>query len=244
MIQFNLLPDVKLEYIRAQRKKRTIISLSILVAGVSLAIFVLSFMAVNVAQKRHLSNLQKDIDISKKTLQDKKDLSKIVTIQNQLNSLPNIHAQKPVASRVFSFIQQVTPANASVSSMKINFADQTITIEGAADNLVTVNTFADTLKFTSYSATQASTETEGSEAQTAPAFNSVVLDTFSVVSTGVVSDSGKTTTFGLKLKFDPLIFSADKTINLVVASQVTTRSETEKPDAIFQTNKVDTEGAQ
>lgn len=251
MIQFNLLPDVKLEFIKAQRKKRTIISIAVLVAGVSLGIFVLSFMAVNVAQKQHLGNLQKDIDKSNRTLKENDNLAKIVTIQNQLKSLPGIHAQKPVVSRVFGYIQQVTPEKASVSSLKINYVDQTIEIEGSADSLVTVNTFADTLKFTNYTAAPAvsadeqNAQTELAASDPKLAFNSVVLDTFTVVSEGTVTDATKQTTFVIKLKFDPTIFGVDNVINLLVEkSRVTTRSETQKPDTIFQEKETEVDGEQ
>lgn len=236
MIQFNLLPDIKLEYIKAKRTKRAVILISAAVAGSALALFILFFLVVNVAQKQHLGNLQDDIDGNKKTLQGKQELSQILTIQNQLNSLPALHAQKPVATRIYSYIQQVTPQKASISSLTVNFADQTMKIDGNADTLVTVNTFVDTLKFTTFN-TQPSDQEASSGAKSGSAFSEVVLAGFGL-NTGQSNAelaADKRATYSITLKFDPAIFDGTSNATLVTNPQVTTRSETEKPNEIFQT---------
>lgn len=240
MIQFNLLPDVKLEYIKARRTKRTVILSSVLIAGTSIALFILLFSVVNVVQKQHLKHLQNDIDASKKELQAKPDLAKILTIQNQLNSLPALHQQKPVATRAFTYIQQLTPQNVYISSFTVNFTDQTIKIEGSADTLSSVNTFADTLKFTNFTLTDSqSSDTNSSATEPSLAFSDVVLSSFDVAKTS--QDKKKAITYTITLKYKPEIFSGDKDAKLLVTSKVTTRSETEKPSAVFQA-KPTTEG--
>lgn len=231
MIQFNLLPDVKLEYIKARRTKRTVMMTSILVSAASLAIFVLLFTVVNVVQKEHLSNLDKDITKSKNELKDRPELAKILTIQNQLNSLPGMHKQKPVASRTLGYIQQLTPQNASISLLTVNYTDQTIKIEGSADSLATVNTFADTIKFTKY--TTKTTDTASQVSDPKLAFSEVVLANFAVVNDNN-KDKNKAITYSITLKYDQPIFSSDNEVTLQVAKQITTRSETEKPSAVFQ----------
>lgn len=233
MIQFNLLPDIKLEYIKAKRTKRAVILISAAVAGSALTLFVVFFLIVNVAQKQHLGNLQSDIDDHKKTLQGKQNLSEILTIQNQLNSLPALHEQKPVATRVYTYIQQVTPQKASISALTVSFAEGTMKIEGGADSLVTVNTFVDTLKFTTFNAQP----TEGSDGQssTGSAFTEVVLTDFGL-KTGLDSNTANAlpASYIITLKFDPVIFNVTNNTSLVTNPQVTTRSETEKPNDIFQ----------
>lgn len=230
MIQFNLLPDVKLEYIKARRTKRTVMMASVLVGAASLTIFVLLFMVVNVVQKEHLSNLDKDITKSKNELKAKPDLAKILTIQNQLSSLPDLHKKKPVASRTLGYVQQLTPQNASISTLTVNFTDQTMKIEGSADSLATVNTFADTLKFTNFTVTDSENKVSDSKL----AFSEVVLANFAVAN-GTSKDKNKAVTYNITLKFDPAIFSGDNDkVDLQVAKKITTRSETEKPSAVFQ----------
>ena len=233
MIQFNLLPDVKLDYIKARRNKQIVIVLSSVVSGAALALLILMFLVVNVAQKQHLNRLNNDIAASKKELQEKPELAKILTIQNQLNSLTALHEQKPVVSRTVTYIQQVTPAKASIATVTINFVDQTMKIEGATDTLATVNTFVDTLKFTTFTATG---EDNSSAATNTPAFSEVVLADFGVSTLTAGQNPDRVATYGITLKYNPLIFSDANVVKLVVASRVTTRSETEKPSAIFQTN--------
>ncbi len=233
MIQFNLLPDIKLEYIRARRVKQTVVMVSTLVGGAALFLLVVFILIVNVYQKQKMSSLNDQIASGKKTLQEKPDLSKILTIQNQLNSLPDLHKNKPVASRVFTYIQQVVPQNASVATLTVNFDDQTMKIEGSADSLATVNTFADTLKFTNFTTVQ--NGAVAADAKQTAAFSGVVLSDFSFT-TANKKDKTKPAKYTIAFKYDKAIFSSSNDIQLVVASKVTTRSETEKPETLFQNN--------
>lgn len=236
MVQFNLLPDVKLQYIKAERTKRTVVSLCVIIAGAAVGLFILFFTAVNVVQKQHMGNLNEDIDNYVKQLEEKPELSKILTIQNQLSSLSQLHSQKPVVSRTFTYIQQVTPQKASMESLTINFAEHTMMIEGSADSLATVNTFTDTLKFTTFNA-----ETAGEQKSNIAAFAEVVLSDFSIASV-TAGDVNKAANYSITLKYDPLIFNDASKVTLVVPSKVTTRSETEKPADIFQRQSDETTG--
>lgn len=218
MIQFNLLPDVKIEHIKTKRNKRFIILLSAGVSGALLTVMILLFLTANVFQKKHLSDLNNDIKKYSAELKGTKDIDKVLTVQNQLNNLPTLHDSKPVATRVFDYLTQVTPDNLGVASIDINFEIQTITMKGGADALSTVNKFVDTLKFTDY--------TIESESIKAKAFKDVVLSNF--------GKDDKGATYTVDFKFDPLIFDSSKVIKLVVPNIITTRSETQKPTDLFQ----------
>lgn len=229
MIQINLLPEVKIAYIKAKRLQRTIMTVSAIVSIASVALLVLFFLITNVIQKQHLSDLNKDIESSKKSLQSVTDLSKILTVQNQLNKLPELHGQTPAVSRLFGFVQQITPINVSVSSLVLKAGEQSITIEGSADSLAAVNTYVDTLKFTNFKI-----QPDG-DAQAVPqtglAFKEVVLTSFALSNN---PQPGKAATYSITLKYDLVIFTNTNTATLGVPEQITTRSETEKPAAIFQ----------
>lgn len=220
MIQFNLLPDVKIEYIRAQRIKHTVVVVSTVLAGTALGIFILLFVFVNFAQKRHMANLDKDIQSYTSKLQDIPDIDKILTVQAQLNSLTPLHEADPAASRVMEYLGKVTPAQASISQSSTDFTEGTMTINGSADSLVTVNKFVDTLKFTTYSVDGGGDKVN--------AFSDVVLTSFGVDDTSV--------TYQIDLKFDSKIFDNTLKIELQVPQITTTRSETEKPSDLFQNN--------
>jgi hypothetical protein len=150
MIQFNLLPDVKLEYIRARRLKRTVILLSITIASSALLVLILLFLAVAVFQKKHLNDLSRDINTNSQKLQSTSDLTRILTVQNQLNSLGTLYQSQPVTSRLFGFIQQVTPNAVSISELDLDYAAQTLSIKGDTNSIETINKYADTIKFTTY----------------------------------------------------------------------------------------------
>ncbi len=226
MIQINLLPDVKLEYVKARRLKRTIVSICLLVSSVSVAVFVLTFISVVVVQKQHLSHLDEDIASQTKELESMPDIAKILTIQNQLNSLPALHKDKPVASRIFTYVQQLAPGEASISTLTVNFDEQTMEITGSAVNLAGVNKFADTLKFTVFT-----TEAEGDGAKGNSAFSDVALSQFGLGSAS--GTKGKTASYTIKLKYAPEIFSSESNVKLTIPNKVTTRSQTEKPQNVF-----------
>ncbi|HSX53646.1 MAG TPA: hypothetical protein VLF90_04805 [Patescibacteria group bacterium] len=220
MVQFNLLPDVKLAYVKARRSKQMIVLIAGLVAAGSLFILVLLFLVVFGVQKKHLNDVNKDIATYTKQLKNTKDLDKILTIQNQLNSLPALHAQKPVTSRLFGYLGQITPAQVSISSVNVNFASHTMLISGSADNIVTINTFVDTLKFTTYTTT--------GNAQESHAFSDVVLSSFSIA-------NSTNSSYAVSFSFDAPIFDSSKGVVLnVPAGKITTRSETAKPTDLFK----------
>jgi hypothetical protein len=219
MIQFNLLPDVKLEYIKARRLKRMVIVLSTATAAASIALLVILFLVVGVFQKQHLNNLSADIKKESSQLQDIPDLNKILTIQNQLNSLPALQTQAPLTSRLFNYVQQSTPNTLSISSLTVDVANHTVSIQGKADSLETVNKYVDTMKFTKYSVA-------GDDAQK-NLFSETVLSSF--------NRDDKTASYTIDSKFSEAWFDSTNGIKLdVPQGLVTTRSETQKPSSVFQ----------
>lgn len=212
MIQFNLLPDVKVAYIKAKKAKRVVMLVATLSVVISVALLIIMISAT-VFQKHHIADLDKNIKSYESTLNDTKDLAKILTIQNQLNSLPALYAKRPVTSRLYSYIQATTPLQISIAKISLTFSDSTLLIQGTADSLETVNKYVDTLKFTTYTATDSTTKIN--------AFTGVVLKSF--------NRDSKTASFTVTFKFDPVIFDGAKTVTLDVPKTITTRSETGLP---------------
>lgn len=219
MIQFNLLPDIKVEYIRAERTKRTVMAVSVVVVGVSVALAILLTLVVFVFQKSYITDLTADIKTYQRDLESTTDLDKILTVQNQLKSITALHDSKPDTTRLFPYIEQLTPLDASISSITVDFDQNTMIINGAADSLRTVNQFVDTLKFTSY--------TVNNDANKAKAFSTVVLTSFGRADKGA--------SYSIDVAYDPIIFSKTDAVSLTVPDIVSTRSETEKPSALFET---------
>ncbi|HKU19212.1 MAG TPA: hypothetical protein VJP80_08175 [Candidatus Saccharimonadales bacterium] len=206
MIQFNLLPDIKIQYLKAKRQKQLVMFSSFIVIAASLAALVILLAIVFGLQKKSMSDLNNDIKTKSAELQSTQDLSKILTVQNQLKSLPTLHNAKPVVPRLFTFLQQVTPTAASISNYNANFALHTMQISGNADSLATVTTFADALKLATYhTASAPSTEKQ--------AFSTVVVTS---------SRDSNGATYTITLKFDPALFSENSDVTLTVPN-VTTR---------------------
>ena len=229
MIQLNLLPDVKTKYIKAQRTKRMVLVSSILISSAALGILAILASVVYGVQKVQLSHYDSEIKKNAAALQKVEGLDKILTVQNQLNQLSKLHADKPVTSRIFGFLPQITPTSVQVSALNLKYDDSSLQITGTANSLESVNKFVDTLKFTKY------TIDDGTDQKTA--FSSVVLTTF--------SRSDKDASYTITLKFDPAIFSSEnKKITLVVPKITSTRSETESPDALFKAQPQTTQQGQ
>jgi Tfp pilus assembly protein PilN len=227
MIQFNLLPDVKLQYLKARRMQHVVITASLVGIVVSLFVLVVLIGTVDVFQKKNMSDLKRDIASSNSQLTSTPNLTKILTVQNQLQALTALHNNKPVASRLFDFVKQVTPSSVSISQLSVDFAQHIISIAGGANSLDIVNTYADTLKFTKY------TRSNGS---TANAFSSVVLSQFQRNTSGA--------SFTITTNFDPAIFDAANNVTLTVPNIISTRSAIDQPTDLFKSGAASKPGSQ
>jgi len=214
-----------MKYVQAQRSRNMVVSLAFLVSAVSLGALVVLFLSVNVVQKKMLSDADGDIEKYSKELNEIPNIDKILTIQSQLDSLPDLHQNKHITSRIFTYLPQVTPANASISRLGIDMSSNIMTIDGEADSQVTVNTFIDTLKFTTYKI--------GNEDSGAKAFPTVTESSFAI-------NDGRVN-YGLTITFDPKLFANNlldsegrpQTPTLVVPQLTTTHASANNPSDIL-----------
>ena len=124
MIQFNLLPDVKKEYIRAKRIKRLLITISTFSATAAVGIILLFYSFVQIAQKKNIDDITKDINSEIDKLNKVNDLDKILTIQAQLSSLTSLHKDKPETSRLFDYLIQLTPSSVKITALELDFDNE------------------------------------------------------------------------------------------------------------------------
>lgn len=206
MVQFNLLPDVKLEYVKVRRTRNLMAAIALVVGAVSLGIMLFSLFYVQVVQRKSLSDLNDDITKYSKEIKNIDDLDQILTVQNQLRTLTGLHNDKPSASRLFGFITQVTPSQASLNKLGVNFAESKMTIGGAAPTLDVVSTYTDTLKATKFITTASN--------QPQKAFSEVVLSSF--------ARDDKGATFTITLKYEPTLFKMTEAPQLIIPKGVVT----------------------
>lgn len=133
MIEINLLPDVKQEFLRARRMRNTVISMSILIglASAALVVALLLILGVQAGREALADNNIKD-EYAKLSSVD--DLSELVTLQAQLGSIGELHDNKTMTSRMFSMLQVINLGgsnNVQFSTVVLTPEDNTIRLEGS-----------------------------------------------------------------------------------------------------------------
>jgi hypothetical protein len=216
--QINLLPDIKLEYLRSRKLRRMVIvlcTIALLACGGILFVFGSYVFGV---QKLQLNNANNDIAGNIKQLKSIQDLDKIVTVQNQIGALSALHDSKPAISNIATYLRLVTPSSATISDFTLDYSTNTGIIKGTVASVEVVNRFVDTLKFTKF--------TSKDSTDSSKAFNSVVLDRINV------SDKG--TDYTISFGFNPVIFDLTKLpVKLEVPKITSTRSDLTVPNALF-----------
>jgi Tfp pilus assembly protein PilN len=237
MIQLNLLPDVKMSYVKANRLRRLVISVSFIATAVCIFILFL-FFAYNLTQKKRIDSLTNQITSSTNQLEGKKDIDQVLTVQKQLSSLNTIDSTRTDAGILFNtYLNELLPADASVSNIVVTYSENGITLQGSADSLATVDTFVDTLKFTTY--------TTKTQKQPLKAFSNVVLTSFGLntQAAGATVVPNQEASYGLTFDYDPNIFSGTKSPKLKIPSLVTTRSELAQPTDLFVSSANTSDGS-
>lgn len=221
MTQFNLLPDIKMEYLRAERIRRIVISVSVILSVASLLLVGFLFSLTRL-QKISINSLATDISKQGGLMSNQTNLNDILTIQNQINTLTTLHQQEPAVANLAGYLNELIPVKANISSLTADFNANTIVLTGNADSLATINQLVDSLKFATYSV-------QGS-AGTKNAFSSVVLSSFGITSQGA--------SYTINFNFDPTLFNITDKVKLIVPSKVTTRSQLDQPTILFKPNPV------
>lgn len=229
MIGLNLLPDVKKEFVKAQRTRRTVIGLSIiamLVAG-GLTVFLVIF--VYVGQNALIDQAKKDITTKQTTLQNKTEITKYLTIQNQLATLKVLHGEnyKILYSRLFDYLPQLNPSapNAvQLGSVKVTTEGKAINMTGKTKDFHSLDTFKTTLENVklTYKSDNATKEVN--------LFSEIVLK-----SASLSQDNSK---LGVSFEFDvtysPEIFNATvKDFQLIVPKLTVSDAQTNAPSELF-----------
>lgn len=239
MIQLNLLPDLKKEFIGAQKAKSLVISVAILVTLGAFGLSALLFVYVTFFQQIQINLASDDITRKLQQLKDIPDVDKYLTIQNQLSSLPKLHEEKGLYSRMFEFLSVINPAppnNANLSNLDLSTADSSIIFTGSTATFESLNVFVDTLKnaeITYKSGGQGDPVTERM-------FEQVLVQSTGFVRAGDHSLVG----FTVKTIYrDPVFAVGNIEMTAKVPNITTTPSVTQSPKAVFD-DSVKPEGQQ
>jgi Tfp pilus assembly protein PilN len=148
MIEINLIPDVKRELLRAQRARTTVISAAIVISIVAGAVVVALALYVYGVQTVRGALLDNQIKDGAAKLSKVEDLSKILTIQNQLSRISELNGQKNIDSRLFDVLSAVIPPDPNsvkVSLVTVDSEAKTVRIEGQTRGYDSMEVFKKTL---------------------------------------------------------------------------------------------------
>lgn len=212
MIQLNLLPDLKKEFLKAQKNKGLVISMSILVTLVALGLSAIFFVYVTFAQQIQINLVTQDINNKSKELSDISDISKYLTIQNQLSSVGSLHDAKGIYSRLFDFFAVLNPSppnNVSLTGSQLLTDDKSVMFNGTTASFESLNVFVDTLK----NATVSYKAVGATDATKEPMFDQVFVQ-----NSGLGRASGKqVVVFTVRAIYKDSVFSAT---NIEVKAEV------------------------
>jgi Tfp pilus assembly protein PilN len=215
MIEINLVPDVKQELIKAERIRSTVISVAILIGIISVVIVTLLAVYTFGVQTVRSSLADDTIKKGGAQLAGVTDLSKTLTIQNQLTKISSIHDSIKVDSRIFDVLQAIIPPapnDVQVSTLSIDSSVNQIKIEGqAANSYAAVEVFKKTIEGAQVK------YSDGTTAQSvALASNVNTGDT----SYGEDSTGAKVLRFTLTFDYAQELFSPlSKNVTVVIANQ-------------------------
>jgi len=148
MIEINLIPDVKQELIRARLARSAVISGALIASVITLAIVAILAAYVYAVQTVRFIVADDAIKKGSSQLASVEDLSKMLTIQNQLTKMSALNDEKSIDSRVFDLLLAVIPPDPNsvkISKVIVNAADKNITLEGQTPAYPALETFKKTI---------------------------------------------------------------------------------------------------
>lgn len=241
MIEINLIPAVKQELIKVQRVRATVISFSILI-GLG-AIAVVTLLAIYVFAVQTVRGVVADDAIKKggSQLASVEDLSKTLTIQNQLTKISGQHDAEKIDSRIFDVLLAIIPPapnDVQISDLAVDSTAGTITMQGqAANSYAAVEVFRKTIEGANVKYTD-----DSGDKDIALASNISTGDT----SYGEDASGAKVLRFTLSFTYAPELFaSSSKNAKVVIAtSGNVTDSYLGVPKSIFVDRAADIKGVQ
>lgn len=133
--EVNLVPDVKIQMIKALKMRNLVLFICIVVAAASIGVVLILF-SIKSGQDIMMASQDKRLDAMSIKLNDYEELDDLVTIQRQLDMISQLSGDKPVLSRVFGALDVVLPQGNDVvqlSELRVNLEDNTLRFEGQAD---------------------------------------------------------------------------------------------------------------
>lgn len=225
MIQLNLLPDIKIEFLKKQRSRVQVITGAIILSLAAVGLTVFAALWVYAAQGLQKTLLTGDIKANVKKLQDIKDIDKYVTIQNQLASITALHDSKNNYSRLLDYLPSIN-TGVKLEGVNVDSVTKTLTFEGTTADYTTLLVFRDTLRGAKLHYIDVN-----NKQQETGLFTKVNID-----SSGIGTNKDSTSTVSFKIStvyFDSAFSSTIQKPTITVPKKETTPSAEGAPTAVF-----------
>ncbi len=174
MIFINLLPDIKLEYARSLRIKRLLVLLSAILITCCIIISSVLYFVTSIQQTATIEEIEgtdevietdPNKDPNNKALiaeiKAREDIQDILTIQNQLKTLPDLRKDRIAADRLFededeaddlAFLDILIPKDATedvnvVENITFDFVDNSFVISGKTVDEKSAKVIHETIRF-------------------------------------------------------------------------------------------------
>lgn len=162
MISINLLPDIKQARHKARRARQLVITSSIIVIIASIlvpVIIVIYHLSVTVR-----INLRNDeIAAAKSDLKKVDDLSELLTVQSQLQTIDTVDKGKVHGGNFVSLIERTTPKDTNITSMFSSSEDSRFELSASSPSVPSAENFIDTLLAIEFAESENDNPDEGSD---------------------------------------------------------------------------------
>lgn len=133
--EINLVPDVKVEMIKALKLRNLIFFICFVTTCVAVGLMLIFGLVVG-GQELALNGKKELLSQMSLRIHDYDDLSDFLTLQNQVEKLNDAADQKNLLSRTFNMLLSLQPTNGDVveiSDLTVNLDDSTLTFHAQAD---------------------------------------------------------------------------------------------------------------
>lgn len=151
MIKLNLLPDVKIEYLKTKRTQAQVISIATIVSIAMIALVVVLALWVYGGQTLQKDYLTGQIQKNAAELKSVPDVDKYLTIQNQLAHITALHDNKSDFSRLMTYLPSLNPVqpnNVTITTVELSSTEdgvRILSLQGEGKDYTALSTFRDTL---------------------------------------------------------------------------------------------------
>lgn len=230
MIRVNLLPDIKKEYLRAERQKTRIVILAFLIMAGAVGLVVAFAFFVYAIQGFAWKNIVNgQIKDKTQVLSKMEDLNRDLTIQNQLSALPALHESKSAYSRLFDMLPVLNPAppnSITLNTVQLNDDAKMMMFVGRTSTFEALTAFRDTLRYAEASYVQEGQSTP----TTSPLFKEVVID-----ASGLSEDQGRQyVAFTIRTTYNPEAFNVSSSDIKVIIPTLQTSGQADTNRQLFQ----------